>query len=96
MTVAWDEAKRASNLAKHGVDFATLQAADFSTAWVRADTRMDYGEVRLFALVPIADRLHALVYTVETRAVRIISLRLASQKEVAAYVREAEIDSADT
>lgn len=94
MMVAWDEAKRASNLAKHGVDFAILQAADFSAAWVRADTSMDYGEVRLFALVPIPDRLHALVYTVETRAVRIINLRLASQKEVAAYVHEPEIDSA--
>ena len=95
MTVAWDEAKRASNLAKHGVDFAIVKAAHFRAALVHADTRVDYGEVRLFALVPIADRLHALVYTIETRAVRIISLRLASQKEVAAYVRETETDSTD-
>lgn len=95
MMVAWGEAKRASNLAKHGVDFAILQAAHFEAALVRADIRMHYGEVRLFALLPIADRLHALVYTVETRSVRIISLRLASQREFAAYVRETETDPAD-
>ena len=36
---AWDERKRASNLRKHGVDFAIVQNFDFETAFVLRDDR---------------------------------------------------------
>jgi uncharacterized DUF497 family protein len=87
--LTWDEAKRARNLAKHDVDFAILRAEHFAAAWVRGDTRYDYGEVRLFALLPIRGRIYALAYTIETRAVRLISLRKAGNKEIETYERQA-------
>ena len=43
---AWDERKRASNLRKHGVDFAIVQSFDFETALVLRDDRKNYGEER--------------------------------------------------
>jgi uncharacterized DUF497 family protein len=90
MGTEWDEEKRAANLAKHGVDFANVADFDWSEALVRADTRKDYGEVRLVALAPIGDRLHHLTFTVERRVVRVISLRKANNKEIDRYEAEAE------
>lgn len=85
----WDEAKRASNLAKHGIDFAEAEGFDWSVASVRADLRADYGETRLVAMAPIGDRLHVLVFTIRRRGLRIISLRRASIKEQERYEAEA-------
>jgi uncharacterized DUF497 family protein len=42
----WDERKRASNLKKHGVDFAIVAHFDFTTALILRDDRKDYGEER--------------------------------------------------
>jgi uncharacterized DUF497 family protein len=89
MAIAWDETKRASNIAKHGVDFASAVAFDWVAALVRADTRKDYGEPRLVAMAPIGMRLHVMVFTVERRTVRVISLRKANSKEFDRYAREA-------
>ena len=35
----WDDAKRQANLAKHGVDFAAIDAFDWETALIDSDTR---------------------------------------------------------
>lgn len=48
--ITWDEAKRASNLAKHGLDFADVAHFDFDTALLDIDDREDYGEVRETAI----------------------------------------------
>jgi uncharacterized protein len=56
---AWDERKRASNLRKHGVDFAIVQNFDFETALVLRDDRKNYGEERFRAYGSIHGRLHA-------------------------------------
>ena len=82
----WDEAKRASNVVKHGVDFARAAAFEWDTALVRADTRSMYGEVRLVAMGLIKDRVHVLVFTIRETGIRVISLRKANSKEVGAYV----------
>ena len=58
---AWDQRKRASNLRKHGVDFAIVQDFDFETALVLRDDRKNYGEERYRAYGTIKGRLHALV-----------------------------------
>lgn len=42
----WDEAKRAANLAKHGVDFAAVHRLDWSSSLTARDGRTDYGEDR--------------------------------------------------
>ncbi len=89
MRFTWNAAKAASNLAKHGVAFDAIDGFDWDEALVRADVRGDYGEVRLVALGPIGDRLHVVVFTIETRSVRLISLRRANRKEFDRYVSEA-------
>lgn len=81
MEFEWDEAKRTANLAKHGVDLEAARQLDWTRAVVRADVRFAYGEVRLRAIAPIGLRLHVLIFTVERRAVRVISLRRANSKE---------------
>ena len=86
MEYGFDPKKRASNLVKHGVDFAAVEGFGWSSALVRADVREDYGEVRLIALGLIRDRLHVAVFTVERRVVWLISLRRANRKEITSYV----------
>ena len=78
----WDEAKRLTNLAKHGVDFADIALFDWKTARELTDLRHVYGEVRIEASRLIGDRLHVLVYTRRENAIRIISLRKANPREI--------------
>ena len=80
--IRWDEAKRAANLAKHGVDFTAAAAFDWDSALVVEDTRFDYGEPRYQALGFIGQRLHMLVFTRIPDGFRIISLRKANNREV--------------
>ncbi len=89
MELDWDPVKAASNLAKHGVAFDAARDLDWERAVVDATFNHPGGEPRLVALAPIGDRLHALVYSIETRAVRIISLRRANNREIDRYEREA-------
>ncbi len=43
----WDEAKRRTNIAKHGVDLTEIARFDWLSASVKADARRKYGEKRL-------------------------------------------------
>ena len=82
MIYEWDDAKRAANLAKHGVDFEQVRTFDWDTSIVSADTRRDYGELRWRALGTISGRAYMLVYTIREGRVRVISLREANKKEL--------------
>jgi hypothetical protein len=85
----WNEAKRRSNLAKHGVDFAEMAAFQWASALVRADTRHDYGEVRLAATGTLGgDRLYHVTFTIRRKGIRIVSLRKASNREIRQYDEE--------
>lgn len=77
----WDEAKRRSNLAKHGIDFAALEGFDWTTAQIEPDLRRDYGEERFIAVGHIKDRLHKLIFTRRNGRVRLISFRKANRRE---------------
>jgi uncharacterized DUF497 family protein len=84
--IDWDETKRITNLSKHGLDFADVTKLEWATALIEADTRFDYGEVRLRATALVGHQVHMVVFTIERRAVRIISYRRASKREVRHYV----------
>jgi uncharacterized DUF497 family protein len=86
MEYGFDPKKLASNLVKHGVEFAAIEEFRWSSALVRADVREDYGEVRLTAIGLVGDRLHVAVFTVERQLVWLISLRRANRKEIMTYV----------
>ena len=59
----WHPAKNASNFAKHGVSFATMDGFGWETAYVRGDVRNSQVEVRLNAIGPINDRLFHVTFT---------------------------------
>ena len=82
----WDEAKRRSNITKHGVDFNAMRAFDWGGAIVQRDD--DHDEQRWIATGFIDLRLYVVVYTEpgENR-IRIISLRKASKREEISYVQ---------
>jgi uncharacterized protein len=84
----WDENKRLSNLATHGVDFGDLAGLDWERAVIFEDHRKDYGEMRLIAMAPLGARLHVVVFVERSGERRIISARKANSREVAFYERE--------
>lgn len=92
--LSWDDRKRASNLEKHGLDFA--HAADFEheSALVaedqrgKTDPKFRYRERRFIALGVLRGKLAVLVYALEPGARRIISLRPAKPEEEKLWLRK--------
>ena len=78
----WDEAKRRSNLAKHGADFADATLFDWSSATTEPDLRRDYGEERFRSVGFIGERLFVLIYAARGDGQRVISLRKANFREI--------------
>lgn len=82
MRFEWDEAKRAANLAKHGIDFVDTLEMFAAPMLVRSDKRKDYGEPRWLGLGIVQGRLMVVAYTKRgPNTVRIISLRKANSRE---------------
>lgn len=88
MEYEWDAAKAAANLAKHGVPFEHAALIEWEEALIEEDLRRSYGERRFNAFGKIEGRLHALVFTIRGRVVRIIGLRKANSREVRRYEKE--------
>ncbi|MCC6468815.1 MAG: BrnT family toxin [Alphaproteobacteria bacterium] len=86
----WDERKRASNLAKHGIDFKDA-ATIFGGVVIEAeDDRHEYGERRIGAFGETRSGDIVLVlYTWRNGRRRIISARRAGRDEVEDYRRAA-------
>jgi hypothetical protein len=82
----WDEAKRASNIRDHKVDFVAANEFDWDSAFVDVDDREDYSELREVAIGYIGMRLHVLVFTRRGERIRIISLWKARKSDVRRYV----------
>ena len=86
---AWDEAKRKSNLEKHGLDFkdAHLVYENQDNCTYEAGFK---GERRLMDLATavIHGRLLTLIYTERGDDVRVISFRAASREEREQYERD--------
>lgn len=82
----WDEAKRESNLEKHGIDF--FGAADLFNDPVFVefqDTRRPYGEARIQAIGHAHGQLLFVVYTWREGMRRLISARKANRREKEKY-----------
>ncbi len=84
----WDERKRQTNLAKHGVDLALAEHFDWETAVIEEDDREFYGEQRERAIGWIADSLYVYVYTLRDEEDHAISLRKATKQEHRRYAEE--------
>lgn len=85
MRFIWDEAKRKSNLSKHGYDFADTHKVFQSPIVLAEDARTDYGEQRMLAL-GLLDTVVVLIVHVESEdTIRVISMRKANRHETNNY-----------
>ena len=89
MDVSFDPAKNERNIAERGISFEQAAKFGWASAWIREDTRKDYGEPRFRALGLIEERLHMLVYTPREERIHVISLRKANQREIRKYEAQA-------
>ena len=82
----WDETKRQTNLAKHGVDFSDVERFEWGDAVIISNDR--HGEVRFVAYGYIDNRLHVVVYTIRANITRrVISIRKANPREMRTYAK---------
>jgi hypothetical protein len=83
---AWDEAKRKSNLKKHGLDFKDAHLVYKNPDKCTYDaSRNDEYRFMDVALAVIRGRVLTLVYTERGEEVRVISFRHASREERKQY-----------
>lgn len=83
---SFDATKQASNLKKHGFDFADAPKVIESGMTVTfEDRRFAYGEERFVTLGPLGDSLVVIVTTETQDHIRVISMRKADRHEQALY-----------
>ena len=81
MRFEWDEAKRRSNIQRHGFDFLDAEEVfEGETATIQ-DDRFDYGERRFVTFGFFRGRVVTLVHAKTSEEVRVISFRKASKYE---------------
>lgn len=85
MRFAWDEAKRQTNLAKHGLDFVDAARVLDAPIAIQPDRRFNYGEERLIGLGTLDGQVVVLVFMESGDTLRIISLRRATKHETNLY-----------
>lgn len=89
MRFTWDEAKRKTNLARHGLDFADARKVFEGPLVLFEDDRRNYGEQRMIG-IGLLDSLVVLIVHVESDdVVRIISMRKADSDETDLYYQNA-------
>ena len=88
MRFDWDEAKRRTNLRKHGIDFADIPAVFHGDLVTILDDRFDYDETRFLTLGLLEGRVVVIAHTESESAVRIISARKATGDEEKSYFEQ--------
>ena len=88
MLFGWEEAKRRSNIQKHGIDFLGIERVFASTTVTILDDRYDYGESRYITLGLLSGRVVVITHTETPEVIRIISVRKATKNEEASYFKE--------
>lgn len=89
MSYEWDEAKRASNLTKHRVDFAdAVSALEDEAALTMPEPTVEEEDRFVTLGADLFGRLLVVVYTWRGDAIRVISARKATKRERATYGAE--------
>ncbi|MEB3309192.1 MAG: BrnT family toxin [Snowella sp.] len=83
-----DEAKRLTNLRKHGIDFADVPAVFDGDILTVEDERLDYGEQRFVTFGLLKGRVIAVVHTEQNDVIRVISSRKATKYEQQTYFEQ--------
>ena len=91
----WDDDKKQSNLAEHGLSFEDAEAV-FSGPYVtNEDTRREYGEQRFITLGQLDGRTVVIAHTPRGENTRIISMRKANSREQKNYQERLEASRRD-
>lgn len=85
MEVEWNNAKAASNLAKHGIDFMDAKNIFLDPSRVEREDPRPYAEIRIQVIGLVNDVVLLVVYTEREGRYRIISARRASRDERRRY-----------
>ncbi len=85
---SWDEAKRARNLRKHGIDFAHAPEIFDGLTLTAEDGRYDYGEQRFLTLGMLEGQVVSVAHTESAGGIRIISIRRATRHETHFYLSQ--------
>lgn len=88
MQFEWDEAKRRSNLERHGFDFVDVEGIFASDVFTLLDDRFNYGEIRFLTLGMLNGTVVAVAHTETDEVTRVISFRKASKNEEEIYYAE--------
>jgi uncharacterized protein len=88
MRFKWDEAKRESNLLKHGIDFIKIEEVFEGETATILDERFGYGEERFITLGLLDGRVVVIVHTETDDLIRLISARKATSNEEISYFKE--------
>ena len=88
MRFEWDEAKRESNILKHGIDFIDVEKVFEGQTVTILDDRFDYEEERFITLGLLDGRVVVLVHIEAEDVIRIISARKATKNEEISYFKE--------
>jgi uncharacterized DUF497 family protein len=84
----WDEAKRESNLLKHGIDFIGVEKVFEGETITILDDRFDYAEERFITLGLLDGRVVVVVHTETDELIRVITARKATKNEEISYFKE--------
>jgi uncharacterized DUF497 family protein len=86
MDFEWSDAKRRSNLIKHGIDFEDAVEVFDDICLESPDQRREYGEERIIAIGNVNGHIIVVVYTDRAPGIRrIISARRAGHEERERY-----------
>ncbi len=91
----WDDGKRKSNLAEHGLSFEDAEAVLSGRCLTDEDTRCDYGERRFVTLGQLEGRTVVIAHTPRGENTRIISMRKANSREQRNYQERLEASRRD-
>ena len=85
MEFAWSEAKRATNIRAHGLDFVDVPRLFEGVTYTFEDDRFSYGEQRFVNLGLLAGIPVSVVHTESEHEIRVISFRKATKREAQIY-----------
>jgi uncharacterized DUF497 family protein len=85
MRFTWSDAKRESNLKRHGIDFVDAPEIFAGATFTYEDDRFAYAEQRWVTLGLLKDTVVSVVHTESSIQIRIISIRKATRYEEALF-----------
>ena len=88
MRFEWDDAKRQSNLLKHGFDFVGIEEVFDGDTVTILDDPFDYREKRFVTLGLLQERVVVIAHTETEEMIRIISVRKATKNEEISYFQQ--------